>query len=234
MLDFEVAQVTPAEAAALLLKLATTPQTKAQLVVTLNPEITVQAEQQPELKEALLHARLTVADGVGVVWAAKQLGNPLPARVSGVDLMTDALRLGGKDLRVYFLGGKPGVAKRAAEVAQERFQTTIAGSAHGYFDKATDAARVVAQIKESGAQLLLAGLGEGQELFLHRHRQALGVNAMMGIGGALDVLSGEVKRAPAWTHKLGVEWAYRVGLDRKRWHRFPRLLRFVQLVKQRR
>lgn len=200
------------------------------LLVTLNPEIVVQAETVPELRSALQHADLTVADGVGITWAAKRAGNPLPARVPGVELMTRILERGGPALHVYFLGAKPGVAERAAEEARKRYGTVVAGVQHGYFKRPDDVPVIVETVSKSGAHLLLAGLGEGQELFLHMHRAALGVPLMMGVGGALDVLSGEVKRTPAWTHKVGLEWAYRVGLDRRRWHRFPRLLKFIGLA----
>jgi len=201
------------------------------LLVTLNPEIVVQAETDPELKNALHHADLSVADGVGITWAAKRAGTPLPERVPGVELMTQLLERGGPDLRVYFLGAKPGVAERAAANAHNLYGTLIAGVQHGYFRRPDDVPVVVEAIARSGAQVLLAGLGEGQELWLHTHRTALKVPLMMGVGGALDVLSGRVTRTPAWTHKVGLEWAYRVGLDPKRWHRIPRLVRFVRLVR---
>ncbi|QRN81003.1 MAG: WecB/TagA/CpsF family glycosyltransferase, partial [Nocardiopsis sp. BM-2018] len=81
-----------------------------------------------------------------------------------------------------------------------------------------------------GAQLLLAGLGEGQEAVLAAQRRRWGVGAMIGVGGTLDVLAGVAKRTPTWTRRLGVEWAWRVGLDPARWHRFPRLIRFVGLA----
>ncbi len=200
------------------------------LLVTLNPEIIVRATSQAALEEALKHADLSVADGVGILWAARRRGVRLPERVPGVELMTRLLERGGPDLRVYFLGAKPGVAARAAEVAGARFGTTVAGVQHGYFKRPGDVPEVVRKVSESGAQLLLCGLGEGQELFLHTHRAELGVPLLIGVGGALDVLAGEVKRTPEWTHRLGLEWAYRVGSDPKRWHRFPRLLQFVKLV----
>ncbi len=200
------------------------------LLVTLNPETVVQAEADPELKSALHHADLSVADGVGITWAAGRSKQTLPERVPGVELMTRILERGGPELRGYFLGAKPGVAERAAKEAHKRYGTVVAGVQHGYFRRPDDVPVIVETIAQSGAHLLLAGLGEGQELFLHTHRAALRVPLLMGVGGALDVLSGEVKRTPAWTHKLGLEWAYRVGLDRRRWHRVPRLVRFVGLV----
>ena len=229
VLGFEVAELTLEEATAWALRAALRGN-RPQLLVTLNPEIVVQAASRPELKEALERADLSVADGVGILWAARQRGERLPERVPGVELMTRLLASGGSDLRVYFLGAKPGVAARAAEIATKRFGTTVVGVQHGYFKRPDDVPTVLEAVSKSGAQLLLCGLGEGQELFLHRHRAELNVPLLIGVGGALDVLAGEVKRTPVWTHKLGLEWAYRVGSDPKRWHRFPRLAQFVRLV----
>lgn len=230
VVHYTVTGYTLDQAARWCLQAVRTP--KPKLLVTLNPEIIVQAEMNPALREALQQADLHVADGVGVIWAAKQAGVQLPERVPGVELMIRVLELGGSDLRVFFLGAKPGVAERAAQIAHERYGTTVAGVQHGYFKRPDDIPHVTATVATSNAHLLVAGLGEGerQELFLHEHRHALKIPLMIGVGGSLDVLSGEVQRTPTWTRQLGIEWAYRVGLDRKRWHRFPRLLRFMRLV----
>ncbi|MEM6430982.1 MAG: WecB/TagA/CpsF family glycosyltransferase [Deinococcota bacterium] len=204
-----------------------------QLVVTLNPEIVVQARADSDLEQTIQAASLIVADGVGMLWAARQLAEPLPERVTGVDLMLRLLEV-APHLRVFLLGGKPGVAERAAEVARQRYGSTIVGHQHGYFDKQSpdDVDDVIANIASSKPQLLFAGLGEGQEVFLNSYQDDLGVPVLMGVGGSLDVLSGEVYRAPAWTRQLGIEWAWRVGLDPARWHRIPRLLAFMRLVQQ--
>ncbi len=228
VLGYELGDCTLEEAADWCLWAARTP--GAKLLVTLNPEIVVGARRQPALEAALQGADLTVADGVGVLWAARRFGVALPERIPGVELTTRVLERGGAALCVYFLGARPGVAERAARAALERYGTQVAGVQHGYFKRPEETPAVLAAIRESGAGLLLAGLGEGQERFLHEHRAELNVPLMIGVGGTLDVLAGEAHRTPAWTRKVGLEWAYRVGLDRKRWHRFPRLARFVQLV----
>jgi N-acetylglucosaminyldiphosphoundecaprenol N-acetyl-beta-D-mannosaminyltransferase len=228
VLGYQVAKLTLEQATTWCLQAVQDPTPK--LLVTTNPEIIVQAETNPELKKALLSADLTVADGVGVVWASKQFGDAVPERVPGVELAAKVLGRGGSSLRVFFLGSKPGVAQKAAEEATKKYGTLIAGVQHGYFKRPDDIPMICQQVKESKAHLLLAGLGEGQELFLHTNRTALNVPLMMGVGGTLDVMAGEVQRTPLWTRKVGLEWAYRVGLDRKRWHRFPRLLKFVKLV----
>ncbi|CAN5729676.1 hypothetical protein BH23DEI1_BH23DEI1_21790 [soil metagenome] len=200
------------------------------LVVTLNPEIVVRARRDAELRAALALAELTVADGVGVVWAARRGGFHLPGRVPGVELVEGVLERGGEGLRVYLLGGRSGVAERASAVATARWGVVIAGTRDGYFDRERDGARVAADVAASRADLVLAGLGEGQEVFLARHRHALGAGVAIGVGGTLDVLAGVTTRTPAWTRRWGLEWAWRVGLDPARWYRVPRLARFALLA----
>ncbi|MGL4610228.1 MAG: WecB/TagA/CpsF family glycosyltransferase [Trueperaceae bacterium] len=228
ILDYKVAKLTLGQATEWCLEAVQDP--KPKLLVTTNPEIIIQAETNSELKKALQSADLTVADGVGVVWASKQFGDPVPERVPGVELTTKVLERGGSSLRVFFLGSKPGIAQKAAEEAHKNYGTIIAGVQHGYFKRPDDVPELCTIVQESKAQVLLAGLGEGQELFLHTNRGALNIPLMIGVGGTLDVMAGEVQRTPLWTRKVGLEWAWRVGLDRKRWHRFPRLLKFVRLV----
>lgn len=211
--------------------LETCQQEQPKLLVTLNPEIIVAARQNMRLEHALQAADIHVADGIGVFYAAKLLGQAVPARVPGVELAEGIMAKAGKTLSVYFLGAKAGVAAQAAHNMQQKYGTTIAGVQHGYFDR-DNADAIIANIAESGAQLLLAGLGEGQEIFLHEHRQALRTPLLIGVGGALDVFSGTVQRTPAWTRKYQLEWAYRVGLDPKRWHRAPRLAKFALLTLQ--
>ncbi|WP_457637860.1 WecB/TagA/CpsF family glycosyltransferase [Oceanithermus sp.] len=197
-------------------------------VVTLNPEIVVRSRNDDRLARAISEAELVTPDGVGILWAAHRLcGVQLADRVTGVDLTQELFtRLGGK-LRVYLLGGKPGVAERAAASARERYGIEIAGAQHGYFD---DPETVVAAVRKSSANLLLAGLGERQETFLHRHKQELGVPVMIGVGGTLDVLAGTARRMPEWSRRLRLEWLLRVGGTPSRWPRSWRLLRFVLLV----
>ena len=228
ILGYRVADLTLHEAAERVLALASrgTPA----LVVTLNPEIVVQAQQDPDLDAAIRSADLIVADGVGILWAARRLGVRLPERVPGVELVAEVLRRGGADLRVFFLGARPGVADRAAERAAADFGTVVAGTQHGYFRRPDRTAAVIDAVRDARADLLLAGLGPGQERFLAEHLERLGASVAIGVGGTLDVLAGTARRTPAWTHRLGLEWAWRVGLDPKRWHRIPRLIRFATMV----
>lgn len=201
------------------------------LVVTLNPEIVMQAEHNEAVKRTIMNAAYVVADGIGVVWGTKQLGHEVPGRVPGVELALGLLAEADKRTKVFLLGGKPGVSERAAATAASEYGAHVAGHHHGYFDR-ENADAIVTLVRESGANLLLAGLGEGQEQFLAAHATQWGVNVMIGVGGTLDVLAGEVKRMPTITQRLRLEWLFRILFDRARWHRFPRLLAYVRFILQ--
>jgi N-acetylglucosaminyldiphosphoundecaprenol N-acetyl-beta-D-mannosaminyltransferase len=201
-------------------------------VVTLNPEIYVQATHDETLAKAVRTADLVTADGVGIVWAARELlGTSLPGRAPGLDLAVELMRRHGAQLRVFFLGGKPGVPEMAAHNAREKYGVTVAGVHHGYFQPAEDV-RVAELVRDSGAHLLLTGMGAPrQETFNQYWRQVMTTPVALGCGGTIDVLAGTAQLAPAWTRRMGVEWVWRVAGNRSRWNRAPRLLKFVRLVR---
>jgi N-acetylglucosaminyldiphosphoundecaprenol N-acetyl-beta-D-mannosaminyltransferase len=200
---------------------------RTRTVITLNPEIVVQSEMDAPLRESIQGADLVTADGVGIVWAVKQrLKRSVPGRTTGVDLALKLMELEGQNLRVYFLGARPGVAERAAQNSAQRFKIQVAGVRDGYF-KPEELENIVREVHESKADLLLTALGAGrQETFNHTHRPA---RVSIGVGGTLDVLAGEVERAPEWTSKLGIEWVWRITTMR-RWNRAWRLIEFALRV----
>jgi len=206
----------------------TQPQPHCQQIITTNPEAVVRAQSDPALKKALQECELITADGVGIVWAVAQLTNrKLADRVPGSEILPAAFARFGPKLKVFFLGAAPGVASRAAEAARARWNIQVCGARDGYF---TDEAEVVTAIRLAGPDLLVVGMGERQDTFIHRHKTTLGAKVAIGVGGMIDVLAGEVRRAPIWAQKLRIEWLVRIASDRKRWGRFPRLIEFVRLV----
>lgn len=204
------------------------PQPHCRQIITTNPEAVVRAQTDPALKKALLECELITADGVGIVWAVGQLTrHKLADRVPGSEILPAAFERFGPRLRVYFLGAAPGVARRAAEAALARWNIQVCGVQDGYFK---EEAAVVTAIQQAQPDLLVVGMGERQDTFIHRNKARLGAKVAIGVGGMIDVLAGEVKRAPAWAQRLKIEWLVRIASDRKRWGRFPRLLQFVRLV----
>lgn len=199
-------------------------------IITINPEIIVRSEENPDERAAIHEAEMVVADGVGIVWAVSQLTpEHLPERVPGSDLIPALFAYFGPQIRVYFLGAKPGVAEVAAQNSKAQWGVQIAGVHDGYFK---DEAPIIEAIRQAKPDLLLVGMGERQDAFIYRHKAKLGAKVAIGVGGMLDVLSGQVRRVPIWAQRLRVEWLLRVALDRKRWGRVPRLWKFVQMVQQ--
>ena len=215
--------VTPAEAADAALALM---ERRGAYVCTPNPEIVMKARQDPAVMDAVNGADLVLADGTGVVWAARRFGTPLPGRVPGYDLLLGLLgRMSGS---VYLLGGRPGVAEEAAAAVEARFpNVTVTGARDGYFD---DETALLAELREKKPDLLAVCLGGGkQELWMAAHRE-LPVGLMAGLGGSLDVLSGRTKLAPDAWRRAGLEWLWRALRQPSRLKRHTALVRFARLV----
>ena len=193
---------------------------------TPNPEIVMEARRDPEVMAAINGADLVLPDGVGIVWAAKRSGTPLPERVAGIDLLSVLLdRMSGS---VFVLGGRPGAAEKAAEnIAAAHPNVSVAGTHDGYF---TDELALTAALGETRPDLLLVCLGAPkQELWMAAHRE-LPVGLMAGLGGAVDVLAGTAERAPLRWREHGLEWLYRLLRQPSRLKRQWRLLGFVREV----
>ena len=199
-------------------------------VVTPNPEIVMLARKSEELAAALKNAAMVLPDGVGVTLGAKILGRPLRARVPGIDFMSGVLeKLAGAGKSIFLFGAKPGVAEKAAERLLEQYRgLVIAGTADGYF---TDSEHIINSINEASPDVVAVCLGAPkQEIWMAENLEKLNTRVCVGLGGALDVYSGEVKRAPAAFRKIGLEWFYRLITDPRRIKRMIKLPAFVFLV----
>ena len=200
---------------------------RAYYVCTPNPEIVMAARENAALLAALEGADLVLADGVGVTKAAAMLHTPLKSRVPGVDFAQNVIaRLAAKGGSVYLFGAKPGVAEAAAAKLTERYPgIVIAGTSDGYFK---DDAPIIEKINAAGPDFLMVCLGAPkQELWMAANAGALNCGLMAGLGGSLDVLAGNVQRAPEAWRKLGLEWLYRVIKEPKRIGRLAKLPLFV-------
>jgi len=201
-------------------------------VVTLNPEILYRARTDPGLLDLINHAALVTADGVGIVWGCRLAGTPLPGRVAGIDLLEELTALAARrGWPVYLLGAAPDVAAlAAARLAGRHPGLTVAGTHHGFFRREEEAA-VVQTIARSGALILFVGMGAPrQERFIATHLDELGVRVAMGVGGALDVCAGRVKRVGAFWRRLHLEWLGRLVREPSRLPRALVLPRFAILV----
>jgi N-acetylglucosaminyldiphosphoundecaprenol N-acetyl-beta-D-mannosaminyltransferase len=166
---------------------------------------------------------LVLADGMPIVWVSKLLGQPLPERVTGIDLMFGMLKHGDKlHYRVYCLGATPEVLQKAIEqIGVDYPHVKIVGSHHGYFTEA-DEPTLVADIASVRPDILLVAMtSPKKEQFLARWEEELNVPICHGVGGSFDVLAGKVRRAPDVWQRLGLEWLYRVKQEPRRlWKRY--------------
>jgi len=202
-------------------------------VVTINPEGVWLAKNDEALADIVNNAAFVTADGSGILWAAEKLGDPLPQRVTGVDLVEKLCALAAKKgYSVFLLGAVEGVAAQAAEKLCARYEgLKIAGTENGYFKDREQ--QVIEKISAQKPELLFAALGMPyQEKWLYEHKNELNCGIMIGVGGCFDVISGMVKRAPVFMQKLRLEWLWRLLSDPKRWRRYLVIPRFMKAVKK--
>lgn len=203
-------------------------------IVTANAEIIYQASKDDKMRAVIQQAQLVTADGSGVVWASKQLGEPLAERVTGIDLVNSICAASAQyGWKLYILGSAPGVADTAARnICNQYPGCNIVGTHHGYFD-VTEEQNILAELREQKPDVLFVALGAPkQEYWIAEHVPMLGIPVAMGIGGSMDVLSGNVKRAPKWMQKLSLEWLYRVLIQPTRFKRILALPKFMLAVKK--
>jgi N-acetylglucosaminyldiphosphoundecaprenol N-acetyl-beta-D-mannosaminyltransferase len=191
-------------------------------VFTPNVDHIVMAEHNERFRAAYQAASLSLVDGTPVMWASRLLGKPLPAKVSGSDLIMPLMeRAAERDYRVYFLGGNPGVAERAREKLQAVLpRIQIVGTDDSRIDVSGDLTggdEIVERIRNARPDLVLVALGAPkQEIWSHARLNLLKPAVLIGVGASLDFVAGIQKRAPRWMSNAGVEWLYRLAQEPRR------------------
>ncbi|GAB4400427.1 MAG: WecB/TagA/CpsF family glycosyltransferase [Anaerolineales bacterium] len=205
---------------------------KPRQVVTVNPEFVMAARRDAAFRDVLLHADLSLPDGVGLLLGARILGTPLKERVTGVDtVMRVAALAAERGYRLYLLGAAPGVAEEAARrLVQANPGLTIAGTYAGSPAPDEEDA-IVARITAATPDVLFVAYGAPkQDLWIARNLARLGVPMAMGVGGAFDFIAGRAKRAPLWMQRMGLEWLHRLIHQPWRWRRMLALPQFLFAV----
>ncbi len=201
-------------------------------ICTTNPEFVMEAQRNPAFRAVLEQADLCMADGVGLLWAARRKGRPLPERVTGSDgVPLIAERAAAEGWRLYLLGAGPGIAAAAGEILCTRYpRLHIVGVYEGTPADA-DAPGIIARITAAQPDILFVAYGAPrQDLWIAQHRDALRVPVMMGVGGTFDHITGVRKRAPRWVQRLNLEWLFRLLTQPWRWRRQLDIPRFVWAV----
>jgi N-acetylglucosaminyldiphosphoundecaprenol N-acetyl-beta-D-mannosaminyltransferase len=205
-------------------------------VVTVNPEYVMAARRDSRFRAVLAASDLAVADGAGIVWAARLLGSPLPERLPGVELAPLlACAAAGEGRGTFLLGAAEGVAERAgaalaAATCPGGGHAGIAGTLSGS-PAQEEAGAIASRIRASGAGLVLVAFGAPtQDLWIAEHRAMLGPAICMGVGGTFDYLAGRRRRAPRALRAAGLEWLWRLAGEPWRWRRQLALPRFAAAV----
>ena len=199
--------------------------------------------RHPELLDILRRSDLVTADGMPIVWASSLLKSPLKQRVTGADLVPALARAAAeKGKSIYFLGGRQGIAEKAAEVLISHCPgLNIAGVSSPLIitegehmaDSSDDDQTLIEMINDSDADILLVGFGNPkQEIWFQRNRKRLKVPVTIGVGGTYEFISSSVARAPKWMQTLGLEWIHRIIQEPKRlWKRyFIGLFKFTSML----
>jgi N-acetylglucosaminyldiphosphoundecaprenol N-acetyl-beta-D-mannosaminyltransferase len=200
---------------------------KPLLIMGPNALLVTLAARLPRFAAALRSADLSVPDGISIVLAARLLGQRIPERVTGGDLMERlCIEAAHYNLSVFFLGGLPG----AAEMTARKFERLNPGIRTagtfcpplGFENDPAGSASIRQRIIDAKPDLLCVAFGAPkQEIWMHVNCPTLPIGAAISVGAAFDTQSGLRKRAPKWTHNLGLEWLYRLLHEPRRlWRRY--------------
>jgi exopolysaccharide biosynthesis WecB/TagA/CpsF family protein len=209
------------------------------MLFTLNPDHLYHLQRNPDFAAAYADAVMVSSDSKYVYWALGAIGRAIKCKTSGSDIVPAYYKhhANNPDVKIFFLGAKPGIAQMALERVNRIVGRDIVVGAHGpsfnFVNDAAESAQVIKMINASGATCLIVGLGAPkQEVWMHRNRHLMpGVKVYMGVGAVIDYEADAVKRAPGWMNRNGLEWVYRITTEPRRyWRRYARTLEFFWLV----
>ena len=202
-------------------------------VATANLDFWLNSLADQHLHRIIAGCSLVLPDGMPLVWTSGLLGCPLAERVTGVDLVPKLAELSArKGYGIYLLGGGGDVAERAANMLEKDYPGVRIVGTHAPTEEhlaRLDHSDILHRIHVAKPDILLVALGNPkQEKWIWMHRKRLNVPVAMGIGGSFAIMVGDVRRAPRWIQRCGMEWAMRFVQEPSRLG--PRYLRdFVGL-----
>lgn len=175
----------------------------------------------PELIRILRHSAIATADGMPIVWLSRLLGDPLKMRNTGVDLFKEMCQeCHVQEKAIFFLGGEEKTTRMAAKKIQEAYPRVhivgilcpkIAIEGEEINNSIKQDLALIDQIHNAAPEILVLCLGNPkQEIWFARVQHLLNIPLTIGLGGTLKFFAQEVKRAPMWMQKNGLEWFYRL------------------------
>ncbi len=174
------------------------------------------ARKDPSLNIIYNSADMVTADGVPLLWASKWLGKSIRGRVTGLDLLPEFSKVAAqKGYKFFFLGAGPGVAEKLSRVLKKKYpELKITGTYSPPFSKSfsdEENKKMIELVNKSDADVLWVSLtAPKQDFWIAEHFEKLNVHIAIGVGAAFDVVAGNIKRAPLWMQKAGMEWFFRL------------------------
>jgi N-acetylglucosaminyldiphosphoundecaprenol N-acetyl-beta-D-mannosaminyltransferase len=184
-------------------------------IATANLDFWLNSLSDRHVHRIIAGCSLVLPDGMPLVWVSKLLGCPLAERVTGVDLVPRLAELSvRKGYGIFLLGGKGNVAERAKELLEQKFPGVRIVGTHAPTEEdmaQSDHSEILERIQAAKPEILLVALGNPkQEKWIWMHRKRLGVPVAMGVGGSFEIIVGDVRRAPRWIQRCGMEWVMRL------------------------
>ena len=181
-------------------------------IVTLNSMMYIYSQRDPILKKVIQASSLVVPDSIGICLCAYLVTKRRINRITGIDLLYDLCRYAEvKKYRIYLLGAKSENVKYAAKNLIKRFPGLILSGYHNGYFSLNEESEIIREIKHTMPDILFVGLDvPRQEKWISQNLIELNVPLVIGVGGSFDVISGELKRAPKFLQKIGLEWLFRI------------------------
>ncbi|MEM7757981.1 MAG: WecB/TagA/CpsF family glycosyltransferase [Cyanobacteria bacterium P01_A01_bin.40] len=198
-------------------------------VVTLNAEMSMMAQENPALNQAIAAADLIIPDGAGIIVYMRLRGRK-HQRCPGIELAASLIEYMGKSTEansLCFFGGSPGIAQQAAVAWQQQFPNLSILTQDGYISGAAETEwKQTLELKQP--DVILVGIGvPRQELWIRENRSLCPNAIWIGVGGSLDIWAGNKERAPEWLRNNNLEWSYRLYQEPWRWRRMLSLPKFL-------
>jgi N-acetylglucosaminyldiphosphoundecaprenol N-acetyl-beta-D-mannosaminyltransferase len=199
------------------------------VIVTPNPEQLVLARKDEAFLKLLNRADVAIPDGIGLVWAMQFLKNVHTVRISGIDFLSDLVRLANKNAYpIGLIGGWNGVAEKALEELKISY-ANLSGWAKEPEELSVE--KMAQHIMDSGTKIIFVGLGAPkQEQYIDSIKKHCTHVVFMAVGGSFDMIAGAIPRAPQWMQDTGLEWFYRLVREPWRLGRQMALFQFILLV----
>lgn len=191
---------------------------KNNYIIPLNMGKLSMMQKDKKLAECITNSNINIADGLSMFIATRLIGNPVPERITGIELMIDMLKLANKHkYKIFFLGSKSEVLRIFVDKCKNKYPNiNVVGYRDGYFNDSEENT-IVSEISASNANIVFIALGMPQkEYFIYEYSDKLNTSVILPVGGGFDVFVGVKKRAPKFIQKCGSEWLWRSLYDKSR------------------